>query len=106
MHVYTRHFSLQSVRVRIVDQYPQSDVCIELALTGRRHALSEKSTRSVGAGQWVLAGLASDEGEELLACLGVIAEHPQHSARHRLAVQLLHAPHHHAHVSATPNTPL
>lgn len=39
--------------------------------------------------------------QELLAGLGIVPEHAQHRRGHCLAVDLLHASHHHAHVPAT-----
>lgn len=42
---------------------------------------------------------ASDQGQELVTCLGVLSEHAEHGAGHRLAVHLLNASHDHAHVT-------
>lgn len=41
------------------------------------------------------------ESQELLPGLGVLQVNSQHGARHRAAVHLLHAAHHHAHVPAS-----
>ena len=41
-----------------------------------------------------------DEGQELLARLGVLPEHAQHGARDGPARVFLNTPHHHAHVAA------
>ena len=40
-----------------------------------------------------------DKGQELVPRLGVLPELPEHAGRDRLRVDLLHAPHHHAHVA-------
>lgn len=47
----------------------------------------------------LLLSFRRDQVEELLARLLVIPEHTQHRRRDRLAVDLLHAAHHHAHVT-------
>lgn len=54
-----------------------------------------------GAGLRVLAvqRSAPDQGQELVSCLGVLAENAQHGAGHSLAVHLLDASHNHTHVT-------
>lgn len=55
----------------------------------------------LGRRQWRL--FAVHQVEELLTRLRVIAEHTQHGGSDRLAIDLLHAPHHHAHVTGKDN---
>lgn len=74
-------------------------------ITTIKHQSSLTRAAKGGARHGALAGLVDcrlrlfDEIEELLARLGVVAEHAEHLAGHCLAVDLLDAPHDHAHVT-------
>lgn len=48
---------------------------------------------------WHLLLRPTDELQELIPRLGVVTENSQHGAGDRLGVCLLHASHHHAHVT-------
>lgn len=54
---------------------------------------------SVCLSLWILGTLC--QGQELFTCFGVFSEWPQHGTGDCAAVHLLHAPHHHTHVSET-----
>lgn len=73
----------------------------QLAPGGKRCRVGGGEARGWGTSgaSWGPNGLLGvHQVEELLARLGVIPEHSQHGGGDRLAVDLLHTSHHHAHV--------